>query len=329
MKLDIIIATYNRSSVLPNALASLCEATPVDELSVTVTVVDNNSTDNTRETIEKFKAEHSVEIRYLLETKQGKSRALNKGIGETQADLIGFIDDDITVPKDWFVEVSRVFGKRWDEVDFLGGRVLPLWEGEMPSWLPKNVSGVLALQDHGDRELFYGGSFEGQLPGCQAIIKRSALTDVGPYNEELGPCGKNLLGSEDDEMFYRLLDAGKRGIYSPNLVCYHRIPPYRLTKRYFREWSYNWGRAQALIDSERLEYKGTRIIGVPRYLYGNAIRSAWRMPTCLLAGQAADCFSNELNLWILAGFISQRDEALMGRFTRKVLNTVNGEEVTR
>jgi glucosyl-dolichyl phosphate glucuronosyltransferase len=329
MKLDIIIATYNRSSVLPNALASLCEATPADDLDLTITVVDNNSTDNTQETVEKFKVECPVKIRYLRETKQGKSRALNKGIRESQADLIGFIDDDITVPQNWVVEVSRVFGKRWDEVDFLGGRVLPLWQGEIPAWLPQNVSGVLALQDHGNHEHKYGSSFEGQLPGCQAIIKRSALTEVGPYNEQLGPCGKDLLGSEDDEMFYRLLDAGKRGIYSPSLFCYHLIPSYRLTKPYFREWSYNWGRAQALIDSNRSEYAGPRILGVPRYLYGNAFRGACRMPAALLMRNAADYFSSELNIWILAGFISQRDDARITRLMRSFLNKLNGTEVSR
>lgn len=308
MKLNVIIATYDRAAILPGALRSLSEARPARGLDVTVTVVDNNSADATRQTVEDFQRKSALDVRYLLEPRQGKSCALNAGVAQADADLVGFIDDDIEVAPDWFEEIARVFAGRWQEVDFLGGKVLPLWESSPPPWLPGEMPGVLALQDCGDEELNYGDSFDGVLPGCQAVIKLSTLREVGPFNEAMGPVGKSLMGSEDDEMYYRLLDAGKRGIYSPRLVARHRVPAYRLTKRYFRQWCYSWGVSQSLIDSGHPTfYKGPRILGVPRYMYPDTVRRACKMLPALVKGDVEGCFANELSLWIMAGFFCGRN----------------------
>lgn len=305
MFLNVIIASYNRANLLRNTLASLCAATRVADLRVLVTVVDNNSTDYTRETVETFSCAGPIEIQYLFEPRLGKSRALNTGIAHSEAELIGFLDDDITVSPDWFVEVARTFSDRWHEIDFAGGKILPQWETDPPAWLPDNLSGVLALQDNGDEEFTYGGS-DAELPGCQALIKRSVLMEVGPYNEELGPSGTKLLRGEDDDMYYRLIQAGKHGVYTPRLVVFHYVPQYRLTKRYFREWFFSWGGSQALLSTMQAKYTGPTIFGVPRYLYGNTVRSAARMLSSLIKGDSAGYFSNELTIWVLAGFVSRR-----------------------
>ena len=310
MFLNVIIASYDRASLLRNTLASLCAATPGTNLRVLVTVVDNNSTDDTRETVETFSCASPIEIQYLFEPRQGKSRALNTGIAHSKAELIAFLDDDITVSADWFVEIDRLFSVRWNEIDFAGGKILPRWETQPPVWLPDNLSGVLALQDNGDEEFAYGGS-DAELPGCQAVIKRSVLMEVGPYNEELGPSGTKLLRGEDDDMYYRLIQAGKRGLYTPNLVVFHHVPQCRLTKRYFREWFFCWGGSQALLSTMQAKYTGPTIFGVPRYLYGNTVRSAARMISSLFKRDSADYFSNELTFWVLAGFFSRRHNSLL------------------
>lgn len=54
MRLDVIIPTYNRQDLLPSALNSLFVTEVPEGLEVLVTVVDNNSTDNTRLVVESF-----------------------------------------------------------------------------------------------------------------------------------------------------------------------------------------------------------------------------------------------------------------------------------
>lgn len=305
MKLNVIIPTFNRADLLRRTLKSLADAERPNGLEISVTVIDNNSADDTKVAVEEWNG--PLDVFYLFEPIQGKSRALNSGIEKAKCDLIGMIDDDEEVAVDWLVEIARVFLNRWDEIDFIGGRYTPRWEAPPPSWLPAQFTGVVGFSNPGEAELPYGGSFKGMMPGGNAVVKLSALREVGAYNEQLGPVGKDLMGCEDDDMYHRLLDAGKRGIYCPKLAIYHRVPSYRLTKKYFRKWCYGWGASQSVIDLHRTDYVGPRIFGVPRYLYGNALRGMFQMIRYVLFLNTDQAFAHELSLWILAGFFRQRN----------------------
>lgn len=306
MKLNVIIATFNRSALLRKTLTSLFEAKRTPDLDVVITIVDT-STDDTRQVVEEFQCRNDFELRYIFEPRRGKSRALNTGIEQADAELIGLTDDDIEVASDWFIEIARLFHERWAEVDFAGGKVLPRWEVPPPSWLPDEMPGVLSLHDHGENEIVYDEEFGGQLTGAHGIIKLSVLREVGPYNETLGPVGGSLIGSEDDDMYQRLLQGNKRGIYCPRLAVYHRVPAYRLTKKYYREWCYGWGQSQSLIDINRSLYTGPRIFSVPRYMYGEVMRNTGRLMRAVLNGDATKGFSRELSLWVFMGFFYARN----------------------
>lgn len=324
MKLIVVIPTFNRADLLRLTLKSLADAGRPQGLDVSIVVVDNNSTDGTKTVVDEWASD--LELCYLFEPGQGKSRALNAAIASANCDLIGMIDDDEEVAEDWLAEIARVFLNRWDEVDFIGGRYTPRWEVPPPSWLPAQYTGVVGFSNPGEEELPYGGNFKGMMPGGNAVVKLSAFREVGAYNEELGPVGKDLMGCEDDDMYHRLLDAGKRGLYCPKLAVYHRVPAYRLTKKYFREWCYGWGASQSVIDVYRTDYSGPRILGVPRYLFGNAARGALRMIGSLVSLNADQAFAHELSIWILAGFFKQRNMA--GKQTAESRRIVDGKGAT-
>jgi glucosyl-dolichyl phosphate glucuronosyltransferase len=82
------------------------------------------------------------------------------------------------------------------------------------------------------------------LMGGNAVIKRSALAMVGPYNVGLGRTDKGLLSCEDEDMFHRLLANGFKGEYIPDLVIYHYVPRERMTRQYHRRWC--WGRGTSM-----------------------------------------------------------------------------------
>ena len=222
MKLTVVIPTFNRADLLWRTLKSLADATRPQGLDVSVIVVDNNSTDDTKVAVEEWSGQ--IDLHYLFEPRQGKSRALNSGIENASCDLIGMIDDDEEVAKNWLVEIAGVFLNRWDEVDFIGGRYTPRWEAPPPSWLPAQYTGVVGFSNPGEVELPYGGNFKGMMPGGNAVVKLVVLREVGAYNEQLGPVGKDLMGCEDDDMYHRLLDAGKHGLYCPSLQSIIEFP---------------------------------------------------------------------------------------------------------
>ena len=104
MRLDVVIPTYNRAALLTRALESLLAADRPDGLDVTVTVVDNRSTDNTRAVVESFMPRFGGSLQYVYEAKPGRSHALNAGIAATRGDLVGMIDDDEEVDRTWLTD---------------------------------------------------------------------------------------------------------------------------------------------------------------------------------------------------------------------------------
>src|ERR1043166_1305817 len=102
MRLDVIIPTYNRQDLLPLMLNSLLAAEIPSGLEVVITVVDNNSTDGTRDVIESYVEKSGGRVRYVFERAQGRSHALNAAVRATSGDLVGVIDDDEEIDSQWY-----------------------------------------------------------------------------------------------------------------------------------------------------------------------------------------------------------------------------------
>jgi glucosyl-dolichyl phosphate glucuronosyltransferase len=303
MRLDVILPTYNRHELLGVALESLLAAEVVSDLSVSVTVVDNNSPDATRETVETYKPKFGGRLQYVFEKKQGRSHALNAGINATDGELVGMIDDDEQVDRSWFRCIYGIFSTT--EVDFIGGPYLPHWGAEAPAWLPRNDTAVLGIVSSGSQHAF--GTSEAQLMGGNAVISRATLGKVGLFSTDLGRKGKRALADEDTDMYWRLLAAGARGMYVPDLIIYHYIHPDRLTKRYFRAWHFWRGVSSGFLD-RRQPQPVPYLLGVPRHLVGRAMRGSWGMLKSLaqFRRDPSETFTEELKVVDLAGFFYGR-----------------------
>src|SRR6185503_12073323 len=92
----VLICTYNRATLLGETLDTLARCR-TRELAWDVLVVDNNSSDETRQVVTSRIASYPVVLRYLFEPRQGKSNALNTGLAATDAAVIAFTDDDVRV----------------------------------------------------------------------------------------------------------------------------------------------------------------------------------------------------------------------------------------
>ena len=103
-------------------------------------------------------------------------------------------------------------------------------------------------------------------------------------------------------MFTRLMAIGAKGYYRPDLAIFHYVPPERMTKRYFRRWSFWHGVSLGVLDRRRpapVPY----LLGVPRYMVGVAVRAAIDTARLLFGRREPErTFKNELAWWDLAGF---------------------------
>src|SRR6266536_3691911 len=125
MKFSVVIATYNRADELIKTLKSL-SAVQVPE-PWEVVIVDNNSSDNTREVVLKAAEAFPVALRYFHESQQGRSAELNTGIQASQGEIIAITDDDVRLEPDWLTngrDALERFG-----CECLVGKALPIWCG--------------------------------------------------------------------------------------------------------------------------------------------------------------------------------------------------------
>lgn len=86
-KVSVIIPTYNRAYLVCEAIDSVLSQTFKD---FEIIVVDDGSTDNTKEALEKY----GPRICYIYQENKGRAEARNAGIRQAKAEYIAFLDDD-------------------------------------------------------------------------------------------------------------------------------------------------------------------------------------------------------------------------------------------
>lgn len=297
LRLDVVVPTYNRSTLLRVALESLLRAPVPEGLEVSIYVVDNNSPDDTKAVVEEIQRDAALPVHYVRERKQGLSQARNAGIAAGTGEIIGFIDDDEQIDSEWYRVIAREFADA--NVQYIGGPYLANWEISAPDWLPPSYPAVIGHIPAKPRG-WYGNGHPGFLSGGNAVIRRSVFAAVGTYSPKLGRSANGLLSNEDSEFFTRVLKAGIAGMYVPELVIYHYIPAERLTRRYHRRWALWRMVSQGLVERHEPE-PVSHLFGVPRYRIGRAIRGLLLLPLRWYSKVAA--FDRELAIWDLAGFI--------------------------
>ncbi len=300
MRIDVIIATFNRSTLLERAVRSVLDARRLPEFDFTITAVDNNSTDDTREAIARLMEESNGRLRYMFEPRQGKSYAVNAAVGTTSGDVIAFADDDQVMDDDWLCAIYRAFA---DGFDYVTGRVLGDWEIAPPVWYDDRLRGPVSIFDGGEDRYTHDDHESRQgFSGGNSALTRAAIEKVGGYHAALGKRNGSFAMNEDGELLLRLREAGFRGAYEPLMKVFHLVPRERLTKRYFRRWHRGYGSSMALIDL--LHPKPVRYwLGVPRFLIRRAFESVPRMIAARLRGDLPGAFEQELTLWFILGFI--------------------------
>nr|MBA2301462.1 glycosyltransferase family 2 protein [Acidobacteriota bacterium] len=151
--LTVLICTYNRARLLEDTLSSLSAVDPPPGCAVDIVVVDNNSSDETRQVVRQAADRGPWPIQYALELRQGKSYALNLGLTFATGEILALTDDDVLPARDWITRIVSQF-RASDEIVFVFGKVLPRWEVPPPPELlttsARDIWGPLALIDYGD-----------------------------------------------------------------------------------------------------------------------------------------------------------------------------------
>jgi len=249
----VIIPHYNDVPRLTRCLASLAENACG---SVEIVVVDNGSTHSLETVRQAF-----PEVRFIIETEKGAAAARNRGVRETEAPLLFFIDADCVAASDW-VETAFEVAPR---ADLIGGRVDVFDETPPPRSGAEGFETVFAFNFKRYIEV------QGFTGAGNLVTRRDVFEDVGGFRGGV---------SEDLDWSMRAVAKGYRLVYEDSLVVSH---PSR------QDWDalrHKWRR----ITQEMCATNGTDAKARARW----ALRGIM-MPLSLLAHLPKVMFSAKLN----------------------------------
>lgn len=214
---DVIIPVYNDSEGVRQTLDSITDLSP-DMARLRVFVVDNGSTDGTRDATRKYTQEYDY-IQLLVEDEvQGSYAARNTGIQKSDGDVILFLDADETVSAG-FVE-----------------KALNAIESQCAAYIGCNVE--VQNSDGGISGRYNQQSGfpvkqyltrEHYAPTCALLVQRDVFENVGLFDAR-------LLSGGDREFGERVHEAGYKQGYAEHAVVYHpaRTSFESLAKKNFR-----------------------------------------------------------------------------------------------
>ena len=197
-KISIIIPAYNSSGFLNELLTTLTKLS--GKCSVEVIVVDDGSTDNTREVLSKF-----PQIKYIFQKNAGPAAARNAGAKLASGDFLVFIDSDTLPEEDWLTTLEKNLED--ESIGILAG-----------SYSINNPDKILArcIQE----EIAYRHS---QMPSIihafgtfNVAISKKDFWQVGGFDETF-----KTASGEDNDLSYRLLLEKKKIHFDRNWKVKH------------------------------------------------------------------------------------------------------------
>jgi glycosyltransferase involved in cell wall biosynthesis len=219
--LTVLLATRNGAATLPLVFDAYCGLEPPAG-GWKLVVVDNGSTDSSREVIARF--EKRLPLTYVLEPKPGKNAALNTGLDHVAGDLVVFTDDDALPKPDWLVRLRAVADAQPAFAVF-GGAVVPRWPTAPPAWILECVplGWAYTVSDARLRE----GAVDADLVFGPNMAVRAGIFRAGRcFDPAIGPDGtrRYAMGSET-EFLLRIAREGARAWHVPGAVVEHLVRP--------------------------------------------------------------------------------------------------------
>src|SRR5438105_9724459 len=196
-----IIPTYNRATYVTHAIQSVLNQQLPDGTQREVIVVDDESTDNTREVVAQF----GERIMYICQPNRREGAARNAGAAVAHGTYLAFLDsDDYWLPGKLAADLARfeqadrpslVYsrGRNVDPADrLLGERRLESPEGDV----------------------FWSLAREAFIPMSTVSVRTEAFRECGGFTED-----RNLSGTSDWELWMRLAARWPVGFVDQTTTC--------------------------------------------------------------------------------------------------------------
>ena len=220
VNVSIIICTRNRAENLRHTLRSIAACVVPSDVTAELLVIDNGSTDHTRQVVSEAEA-NDLPIRYILEPTPGLSHARNSALAHAMGEVILFTDDDVRVPPQWIEGMCRPILA--DEAEATTGEIA-LAPHLLRDWLSSaHRAHLLEIKDLSEQH-----AREPFLIGANMAFSRRVLARVPEFDTNLGA---GACGFMEETLFYlQLVEAGYRLKFVSALPVEHHCDASRLTR---------------------------------------------------------------------------------------------------
>jgi glycosyltransferase involved in cell wall biosynthesis len=264
MNLTVAICTWNRSDLLRQTLEGMLQLRVPVDLTWELLVVDNNSTDNTREIATQFAGR--LPLKYVFESKPGLSHARNCALRVAIAPYLMFTDDDVLVDSEWLAAAAETW-RKYPSAQVIGGPIAPWFPVEpdpiMVRVFPYLANGFCGL-DRGEiqrvlnaDELVNGANFGVWVAGVDK-----------QFNPSFGPTQGETVNGDEVEFIRQVRQAGGSVVWSPGMRVRHYVDPNRMTVDYLETYCRNVGRAAVRFHGVPA---GRRFGGAPLWLWKQTV----------------------------------------------------------
>lgn len=247
---SVVVCTYNRSNLLKQVMNTLISQTiSTDEYELII--VDNNSTDNTKEVCYDIISNNpDIAIRYIVEKKQGISNARNRGWKVATGTFIAYTDDDCKIPNNWLSIAKKIVVE--DNPGLFGGPYYAFFDSEKPKWFKDEYGSNFP---YSNKKILINDE---SLNGANYLIKKSLIKEMGGFNPNLGMKGYQVSYGEEPDLIYRIHNRkpDELIIYYPELMVYHLVRKEKLSIRSCIKNSYLNGCSSPYIFSQHVNQEG-------------------------------------------------------------------------
>jgi glycosyltransferase involved in cell wall biosynthesis len=236
VKVSVVIPTARFPSEIESVVEKILQQ---NYAPFEILVVDNSQerdhSFHIKKIAEKFE---NRKVRYIREEQEGLHNARNRGLLESKGEIVLFQDDDALPGDENLIrEIVSSFTKNGN-AGAVGGKVLPIFEAELPEFFKYLKHSYLSLCDWGDEEKEVDF-----LNGNNFAVDRETAILVGGFNPDLF-ISKNkiwLRGDGESGLCIKIRQMGKKIIYNPKAVVYHKISRKRMSLRYLKERAFKHG----------------------------------------------------------------------------------------
>jgi len=206
--------------MLSNLLSKLQDQVTENLFTYSAVVVDNDTNQSARETVNTCQDKSAIQIDYYFEPEKNIALARNKAVVNATGNLIAFIDDDELPTDPWLLNLFKSLLKYG--VDGILGPVKPHYPEMTPDWLIKSKLCERPELKTG-KILYWGETRTGNT-----VLNKRLFEDKKLWFDPV--FGKT--GGEDTIFFKKHHENGKTFVWCNEAVVYETVPPERCNKNF-------------------------------------------------------------------------------------------------